>query len=283
MGCTLSRVSRYFREVVSPTQLRSVALKGGDKIVHFADVLSARPPEHRRVQHLFLAGGEGEPATASNASMYEAVALILSLVSQDLETLTSLLPQRTLDRNSILCTEFPSLVELTVHGYFLTPLKIESDAQMQESFPSLRYLHILSSCHSAVLYTARAPALTHLRLSAVLGPFLWVLRDFLLEIPRENSKPPLFPTTLKKILLQRDVASSRMWTDGSGPRSSAIMQELLRVDKENKIVVLDDIRRGSIAPGVYGEGRKHWKERISGGEGCWAEDTRVMMDTRMIL
>ncbi len=284
-GCSLSRVSRYFREVVFPTQLRSVALKGGDKIAHFADVLSARPPEHRRVQHLFLMGGEGKPATASNATMYKAVALILSLVGKNLETLTSLLPQRNIDRNSILCTELPSLVELTVHGYFLLPVRIESGAQMQESFPSLRYLHILSSCHSAVLYTTRAPALTHLRLSAVLDPFLQVLRGFLSDNSLITSPPPLLPPTLQKILLQRDAGLSRIRTFISGPRTSANLKELLRVDKENKIVVIDDIRRrdGSLAPEHYKEGRKHWEERIDGGEGCWAENTRIMMDTRMIL
>ena len=54
-GLSLGQVSRYVHSASRPYHLHSAAVSGGYQLRKFADRLDALPPEHKRLQHLFVA------------------------------------------------------------------------------------------------------------------------------------------------------------------------------------------------------------------------------------
>lgn len=271
-GCAIALVSRYFRQAVLPVQLYSVALYGANRIALFADLLEQREPPHRRVRHLFISGADRHAAewTLSTNCLNGALFRILTTVAPDLFTLANVLPQRTIDKSSVLCIPFPSLTELTLHGFILYP-GTPTKSPVHDCFPSLQHLHILSSCDSMPLYTSRAPALTHLRLSAVgsMEPRLQqAAEDFVTGSANTNNESGVgageysFPPTVQKVLIQMENLI------GLSLRTR-LSDELRNLILTNKVEKLRVFNKGRTKP--RRDTRADWEDRITGGDGCWGE------------
>jgi hypothetical protein len=276
MGCVLAEVSRYFRDAVLPVQLHSVVLLGYDKMsIFFTRVLQTRPPGHRRVLHLFLASAPGTPPSATPSSPMREDQMnilqgILVSVGPELRTLTTLLPQYAIDRTSVLCNAFPRLEELTTTGFFSSAT---SSAPLQASFPSLTRLHALSVWDTATLtlYTARAPQLKHLRISAV-----WSMTNTLLDglgyvlraedmSPEELFDPRLlpFPVSLENIIIVLDAeAGIRM-----GPDGFVAVANLQAMDSRGKLAVYYGKKPFEVDVAAV---QRDWNDRMLGGDGCWS-------------
>jgi hypothetical protein len=287
MACTLSEVSKYFRDVILPFQLDNVALLGPNKMVIFAEILQRRQsiPFCRRVRHLFLSSPRAKKHPVIPRETYEkTLRFILSTTAPDLITLTNTLPQERIGIDSVLCSPFPKLQELTIHGHFLNPIDVGPGAQLQPSFPALTHLHILSSSENAHVYTSRATQLTHLRLSAMvrLSADLYnALSDALSANTNDSSvadnvtRQPVLPFKLsfsiKRILIQSDSALSRFGYAQANLWRGQLVTALESHDREGKLEVLPaPVRSGR--PGVLhiGNERNEWQDRIVGGHGCWS-------------
>lgn len=266
MGCALSETCRYFRDAVLPVQTYSVALLGATKMVAFHGFLEARTPEHRRVQHLFLSQG-GEKDKVSQ----DVLEGILRHVGPTLRTLTTLLPQDFLTRASVLCNPLPRLEELTMHGSFLDLPVAKDGATMQESFPSLKYLHFLSACNTVLLFIPRAPRLSHLRLSGIHGVpgalSACLMRALDSTAPAAAEGVPEF-TTLERLIIVPDIGAVRIAQSQYQARRGEMAQLKAR-DKLNKLVIVEALHEQDWPPSKQAE-RRHWEERMQGGAGCWA-------------
>lgn len=273
-GCSLSLVSHYFRAAVLPVQLHSVALTSTSKIESFEDLLKHRQPEHRKVRHLFLslAGNQAEGRLTSTSYTYnEAFRRVLTTVAPDLLTLTSTL-LRDYSQDSIITTCFPSLVELTVHGY-VRYADDAAEAMFTGHFPALRRLHLLSTPNSCPLYLKRAPTLTHLRLSTM-AHIDSSLRTAITAFLRDSTSPDAspFPPTLRRIVIEPYAHRIIRFTgnDTASWLSNVMRQALLEMDRENKLVILNDSSsRGTVASPPPSNARKAWESRLAGGSGCW--------------
>ena len=146
-------------------------------------------------------------------------------------------------------------------------------------FPSLRYLHAISSPENAYIYTQYAPNLTHLRFPSRGGVCLQLFRaiqfalkpdDASTEFPDQASSamlpPPPFKLTrkLEKVFIEGCID----WPTQIQPSP----RDLLGPDEKKKIILVDS------APSTPDPGdslqrveRRDWEERIIGGPGCWAE------------
>ena len=269
MGCALSETSKYFRDAVFPLQVHSVSLFGASKISIFLhEVLEKRPPEQRSVQHLYISRGEKAKVPQ------DVLRAILQYVGPTLRTLTILLPQNVLGSESVLCNPFPRLEELTIHGFFMDPV-VTKRTQVQESLPSLKYLHILSSCNSALLYIARAPKLTHLRLSG-----LWSISDKMIyfmtrvadpaaPVPADLAGDDIPAPSLKSLILVPDIGMARFTQAQHGTRWT-MFHSIRDKDRSNRISIVEEVYSEKPSPGALPAERRHWEERIIGGEGCWA-------------
>lgn len=123
------------------------------------------------------------------------------------------------------------------------------------------------------MYTMGAPALTHLRMSAVSAVpsrLQQQLKSFLAGSDQENDSEvghPPFPLTLQKIIIQRDVI--RFTTTGE-PLINGInwvhdqFRTLKLADKKERLEIL-----GSDVPAR--NARDDWEDRINGGCGCWGK------------
>ena len=269
-GCSITLVSRYFREIVLPVQLYSVALRGATKMVAFAKLLEQRSPAHRRVRHLFLANnGHSIPENSvlHIRDLNDILFWILTTLAPDLLTLASTLHENAVTKSSVLSISFPCLTELTLNGYLLYP-------DVRIAAP-MRYLHILSACNSAPLYTARAPGLTHLRLSTlstIHQDFQQALEDFLTgsgAADQQSIRHP-FPSTIQKIVIQQDRVITRSLHGGMGGWTNRViegLQALLHADKGRKLEIL--AKNWTKPPDR--SARDCWEDRIVGGCGCWGE------------
>ncbi|KAI0343473.1 hypothetical protein BDW22DRAFT_1173864 [Trametopsis cervina] len=281
-ACAISEVSHYLRAIILPFQLDNVALVGPTKLVLFSELLHKREaePAIRRVRHLFLSRGSNIP-TVSKAAYDAALGHILRTTAPDLITLTSTLHQMGLGPESVLCIPFPKLEELTIHAHFLTPSLPPSGVRLQPSFPALTHLHILSSCENGYLYTSRAPALTHLRFSAVVKLTLVMYQSicsFLLADGRYGQPIPLpgsleLGPNVQKIFIQTDMAFSSFWRTHEHVRYGPLMHSLMDMNDNEKLVVFDaPVQSGRVGLLHMGNERKHWAERIVGGPGCWVDE-----------
>ena len=279
-GCAISLVSRYFRLAVLPVQLHSVALVSTKQTTKFADIVEAKAPEECRVRHLFISrlgeGGTSRVPAYAHSAVSECLYRILRAVSSTLETLTSTLTQGHLSHDKILSITFPRLTELTVHGYVLYP-DAEAEAGLKGSFPTLRFLHILSSCDSVALHIRRAPLLTNLRLSSVatMGSELRrALLDFLSGEDHATTSPLAFPPTLQRIIVERHHNRLARYMTHGNPSAfnSATRHALENADKGRKLLIIDDDRRGDGSSFPSHNVRRDWEDRVLGGQGCWVEE-----------
>lgn len=287
-GCSLSLVSRYFHEAVLPVQLYSVALLSPAKMTSFAALLKKRPAEYCRVRHLLLSRSGVRDIDArvpmySHSQVTEVLHYILVAVAPHLFTLASTLAQGSISSDKVLSVSFPALVELTVHGY-LYPGD-DAETALSGSFPSLRYLHILSACDSCPVYLRRAPSLSHLRLSSVAKmeqPLRTSLLDFLSGVTRSD-QPSMFPPTLHRVVIERYASRLMRYVVNGNPTrfTDADRDELSDADKSRKLVIIDERLSvegaAKLSPGSV---RYFWEQRIVGGLGCWTEGSNVPRKTQ---
>lgn len=271
-GCYIARTSRYFREAVLSVQLHSVALCTTRKMAAFADFLEQREPGHRRVRHLFLSCLDNGVATtmvmnSSIRNMDHVLFQILTTVAPYLLTLTSNMPKRVTGKYTVLHTPFPCLMELTIIPGFFYPAP--SSSCVNDYFPSLRYLDILSTHSVASLYASRAPRLTHLRLSVV-DYLEQKLQESLAKIlagtndtdEHPEAEKSHFPSTIQKITIHRQQDLHRL----SRVSFNRVLHTLALVDKDHKLDVASDWTEGRRR-----RTRGEWEDRITGGYGCWSE------------
>lgn len=271
-------------------QLHNVVLLGPTKMALFAGLLQRRPPTLRRVKHLYLSKGATKASFVTRDEEEATLRLIFTVVAPELVTLANLLPQGRLGPDSILCIYFPKLVELTVHGHFLIPTSFASPGlELQPCFPSLTFLHILSSAESAYVYTSRAPYLSHLRLSALVRMPATLLDGLSRAIDRRvhetpegdlgaHSDPFMISSAIQKIFVQPYIAMAR-FAYGHVREPDTQLLLLLKKDKRNKLVLVDEPPRSSRFDWVHRESeREMWTDRLVGGPGCWVEKPRFFLD-----
>ena len=274
-GCALSETCHYFRDVVLPVQLHSVALVGGLKTQAFLDVLEGRAAENRCVEHLFTSQGR------ESRLALDMVQRLFEFLAPTLRTFTSTLPQTGLriDRASVLTHSFPRLEELTMHGYLnlLENLPLARGVALQP-FPALKRLHVLSSCDSALFIAKRAPSLTHLRLSGVcnmsdalymgiacfLGADVAPAQDQGLP-SASTDEPGVLPETIKQIIIEPDWKIARFFWGQNHARAGAFHR--LKMAERQGVFSLLETKVNS--RGMPNDARKGWEERIVGGGGCW--------------
>ena len=285
-ACTLSEVSRYVRTIILPLQLHNVAIIGPAKMVQFTALLQSRKyePNYRRVRHLFLSylwrGGGWKDSKITKDQYDIALRDLLIMTSENLITLTSTLPQHKVGPESVLYYSFPNLRELTIHGHLYEPIPFDRCVPLQANFPTLRYLHILSSPENSHVYTSRASSLTHIRLSSVwrIGDDLYAAIDNALQAstddgtPQPPSPPFLLPHTVKRILIETRSVPLSYRPEGDDARRGPRMAALQGHNTEGKLVLLEPaiwLRQGR--SNSLGLERCDWEDRIVGGHGCWFE------------
>ena len=289
-ACALSRVSQYFRDVVLPLQLDNVSLIGIRNIDCFAALLQSREmhPELCRVQHLFL-WIEAKNEALTRRKLRPALRYILGKTAPGLITFTDGVPQRMDEDGHILDFTFPMLRELTIRSP-KKKSKFVTRPNREPSFPSLRYLHVMSSSKNAYAYTQYASNLTHLRLpikEREISPQLREAIQFVVKPdvaatePRDQTTlllplPLKFVPTLEKIFIEaRWLYTPRgVWSDSENAQSQWL-ENILNLDEKKKIVLISD---GTFPPGsddlrdsLQKTAQKNWEERIVGGPGCWIE------------
>lgn len=290
-GCALSETCTYFHTAVRPVQLRSVALIGLHKIHLFLAALTQRTPEHRRVQHLFLANAPAGGRPAPPARRESNAALLAQLYAQlapGLRTLTTVLPDpHGGGAGSVLAHAFPALEELTLPGTLAPPAVLRVPP-----LPRLRRLHVLSSADTAMPLARAAGALTHVRVSGV-----WTMSDalfaalerFVRDSNRaggvrgggvqtgedvEDESLPVFDPEIEKIIIVLDGGMLRY---GNGHRHfrRGPLARLQQDDKRGKIVVVDTplkLHLRAHLESQWRQEREDWEDRIIGREGCWSID-----------
>lgn len=289
-GCSLALVSHHFRRAVLPVQLHSVVLTSTWKTIKFADLLERRLPQHRKVRHLLLAPIYIRTSrlrqtffdVTLDCADFNALDRVFAFIAPDLLTLTSAYPQDVYSLRRMFSATLPSLVELTMHGCDAYRGQTVGEASHNNSdttppvvwFPSLRYMHILSSAQSCPLLLVHAPTLTHLRLSSA-APLHDSLRNALIVFLRDNTAPDArpFPTSLERILIEpRGHLLQRIITrtEGLACPPGQYCRALADADTEHKLVLLNSGCTQDLLLGVSYDPRKDWEDRMLGGPGCWA-------------
>lgn len=296
-GCALAITSHYLRAAVLPVQFQSVAINDGKHAARFLDALTARAPNHRRVLHLFLSNvsksAEGQPHGWNE--LRRTLRDILTLVAPDLRMLTDIIVPRGLNPHSLPNVPFPALEELTIHGSLLSLEVSAHNAEPRDKlwFPSLKFLHYISQCEGVEMYTSRAPVLTHLRLSGIMGVST-AMQDALHRLLQDgdhngghNGDPPdsatdhspiILSDSLERIIVEPDTRLMRFRI--AEDRQEAL-SALKKVDTKRRLVVLGP-ETYDASRHVWGvRERGYWDERLVGGAGCWHVPVPPQLDGRM--
>lgn len=305
-GCSLSLVSRYFRDVTQLVRYQSVALTGEDGIKCFANI-TASLDARANVYHLFIgvysdSADEDDDAFEHKTSVIE----ILRKVARTLITLFVHIPSWSFQLPCV----FPMLEDLTI-PYFCEGFS--KDENPEPSLPRLLRLHVTSYDSPGrllrpiwVRLATSAPTLEQLRISGFkrdgnLENFIRAIFD----VPRPE--PPmvngqqinmLLPIAtayppgsrgailagrakaglprLKRIYLQPGVyephPSNRCGTDGLGHYTMIVALSILagQTEKGQGNGVVRCFPRAKQAYGSE-DAWEHWLDVIHGGNGAWGE------------
>lgn len=307
-GCALSLVSRYIHNASQSARYQSVALCSLVKIVAFAEAICLKPPELRRVKHLFMdtmakhdsfTGGvtgmrmkvstiysrmrEQYKEEISHIDIMDpsndAIAVVLYLVSPTLELAHVVYPFPRQSVFPVMMGPTPSLRELTICGPGPETLQFQT-----LSLPSLRRLHLSHCLSMPGRYTARqgrrsstlnlinsvAPNLTHLRISGLRDNDSYRELDGVLE-----TKIPI-PSTLERILFQIHPSSQYRY-DSQRLKGDILLRA--RRDLARRIGLFDF--RSDIVG--LDEQKSVWLDRIIGGEGCWLENDLIPVEPILMI
>lgn len=236
---SLSRVSRYVREVSQPFLLQSVAVSGLGSLNELIKVLESLPARRRRVRHLFLSDwtpkqAEEMAVSADEASMerYEvertAIMRVLDLVAPSVESLC-LVASCPFNSTPVIAHLFslqlPLLESLSVSGFY--------PFLHQANMPKLERLHLTGNRNphgmlGTGVFASGCPQLTHLKISGLVSAasFAQELEHALLPSKSNSEKGVagvLFPTSLPPSLTDLSVRA-RLPLTGRRVSSSARAQ-----------------------------------------------------------
>ncbi|KAL4266872.1 F-box domain-containing protein [Pleurotus pulmonarius] len=271
-GRSLALVSKYMRDVSSPTRYQSLKVEGLDQMLDCARVLESTPAANRRVRYLFLSTAhpdeEPKPSEQNTLDLIKYEAQIHQAMVQ---LLSLMLPAMTL----------PALSELTLYGPFPDD---ETNQLIFAPYPSLRRLHLANIPYypSDQRIPSIAPSLTHLRVSARESDFL----DFIRRLARvidlqdhidntdgiiDGNQQLKLPDTLQRILFEPSLEQPSF---GGGWFMSSYqylltMKEIWQVARIDDRLVVIDTRNLSRSRWSFHEAEADWIERINGGQGCW--------------
>ncbi|KAJ3478773.1 hypothetical protein NLI96_g9532 [Meripilus lineatus] len=292
-GRSLSLVSTFFHDTSQPVQLQSVAVYGANQMHAFAFFLRSRPPHLRKVRHLFITDRERvehpqehideEDADEFFDNMHFFLTSILADISPTLQTLMlNFCVNYFITEVPLLPVELPALTELTVHGG-----PIEESFLRSSQAKSLKRLHIASHCQlpsnlsSCLSYIA--PSLTHLRISGVYGSgdcgdlqeMLHTATSIWSKRAHPDGEDQSWIAGLCKVIIGR----SPPWSGADYKETTRVLTRLYENDTSGRLAVLkipprpfgQRAQRGIDfdSDGMFFIARRHWLQRIIGGEGCW--------------
>jgi len=189
----------------------------------------------------------------------------------------------------------PRLKELTTNGIFLSEQGDQISTLTLEPCHELRRLHVSQSIYiddyDSELFGrigTLAPALTHLRLSAVEGgnyffpPTLQAALQPLLEHIGNQSQTCALPASLTKVLVQGN-PPPRFGRCGSSLIEYDYLLESLwgLQERDGRIVLLKHKEREEQTDlWQLPDGLSDWRDRLDGGEGCWDLDDRLLLEKK---
>ncbi|KAJ7629995.1 hypothetical protein DFH06DRAFT_1224558 [Mycena polygramma] len=250
-GRALSTVSRAVHLTSKPVKYQSLCVVGLPQLLQLLAILSNLSPGERKIKYLFIAclddseRTEGPPDARHPRDVSErALCQLLNLVSS---SLVALHIHRTESlRPSILLPvdiSLPALTELTLHGPFqsLQP----PCPPPHEVLPSLRRLHI---CHCS-FYPAKflqhivhaAPQLKHLRVpQSSFPPFDIQVALGMLRPALSAPDPVYLPSSLEKLVIEVDPASSSPDSWGANIRATQFQKKFQKISDSDRRVCLVD-------------------------------------------
>lgn len=273
---SIGLVSKYFREVVHPYTLRSIAVTGFAQIKILEKQLTTLPAHLRRIRDLFISDHDGGPESKN------AIIRILGLSSPSLETL-SIHTSNPRTSTPILAflfgLHYPHLCELSVTGYYPFP-------SLPGGMPRLTHLHLNGnrSPHGLLqmgVLESVCPELTHLRISGLsrATAFASELTEALAEpsSPSQTLFNARLPPNVRSIVIQ---PAASMPGFGKGPAQRltddlmiATIEGLVRREGDLWVTVL---KRSDGDGDMKKEAKREWMDRLSGNEGCWVGHERSM-------
>jgi hypothetical protein len=276
IGCSLTEVSRYFRDLVNPLRFDSVLIDGLRRLDCFIHQLQKGLPPNACIRRLLLIDSARDD-TCSRADYalrrrewgigYQN---LIELVSPTIEVLTILVTFPLLESNPQ-GTELPALKDLTLCGEHASDLLGLPSTTM----PSLRRVHIFhpQPGHGRHLITQlkhSAPSLTQLRLSNLfhdldlplaLGGLL-SRPGYLVPWGQGSTRSSNLSDTLQSISVQV------VQTKGDDARQRAMIRGLFELVSSNDIVGA----QVNFMPCVESDGtnlKDEWLDLVNGGHGGW--------------
>ncbi|CAL1699468.1 unnamed protein product [Somion occarium] len=182
---------------------------------------------------------------------------LLPLVASDLNSLSATFSFGMHIPPSLWSTYFPELRELTIFGCSIDRFEFSESSIIPTTdvvFPALLFLHLAYCDKDIELFTTRAPHLTHLRLSEVMGlstrsPVSNLSKSICSVASgmlQTEEKQMIFPWSLRRILLQPPEATTVMMR-ALTRRTISRYAALLRADKKDVVRLLDPLPRRSLS------------------------------------
>ncbi|KAJ6478613.1 hypothetical protein C8R47DRAFT_639157 [Mycena vitilis] len=250
-GRALSTVSRAVHLTSKIVKYQSLCVVGLSQLLQLLAILSALSPDVRKIKYLFIAclddpeRAEGSPGAHYSRDVSErALCQLLDLASSSLVALhihrtESLRPFILLPVH----VSLPALTELMLHGPFqsLQP----PCPPPHEMLPSLRRLHI---CHCS-FYPANflrqivhaAPQLKHLRVPQSSFPPYDIQVALGMLRPALSAPDPVYlPSSLEKLVIEVDLASSSLDSLGANIRATQFQKKFQKIsDSDGRVRLVD--------------------------------------------
>ncbi|TBU28773.1 hypothetical protein BD311DRAFT_757953 [Dichomitus squalens] len=270
-GCSLSLTSRYIREATRSARFHSISLvyplsmTSDEQIKRFSSFFFAERAalsERRvpRLRHLRI------PWTP-------AAAILCETFASELHSLVILQSWPPSDHVDVSGTEFPLLQELTILGSGLEFGGVYPHPRL----PSLTRLHIAAmpskpsqqlGAPDLRLWSARAPHVTHLRVSLVNDTKVVLLAQLAnLVAPELKGLPLIFPD-LEQAVVQ--LPGTRTAIRTSAQEWDLLMAPFLQGSPATRPLVLHSQKSDDLQT-IRSDMERDWLERMAGGSGCWVE------------
>lgn len=295
-GCSLSLVSKFFREASAAVKLQSVALMGPPNIIAFESMLIGQPENLRHVQYLYISWAPWPDrvsgGTMNNKEQDELGLMMDSAIQSILTTVAGAVKVLELHAYRFMPGEmppipFPHLTHLASDGYPLRRSHNHFEASDSPIFPNLRRWHFMqplngySDVDLVDCISKFAPLLTHLRISGVgLEDRLHVELATALNI--KNIKKPYRSSIAEMMLSLKELYikpssyphSGFCGTDDDAYDGLVEFLKELNSFEDDRFVLLEPYRRK--------EERRQalttadWEAAINGEDGCWSLRGRLL-------
>jgi hypothetical protein len=252
-----------------PLKYQSLCVVGPDRLLKLLGVLSAIPPETRRIRHLFVASSEkgvdvGGDHSAGRCRQLHidpelditdlALFQILHFVSSSLETLH--VHRTEVYRPSILIDmELPRLRSLTLHGTFQS-----TNLRHPSTFPCLRRICLHHFVHHPAKFLEQivhaAPSMTHLHVPQC--SFSTYEIQVALEILQPAGDASRLPKSLRNLVIELDPVPTLLDSWAGNIRGEQCRRKFLKIaQRDTRVRTVD--------------GRNHWMS-VAEAKEKWLED-----------